>query len=233
MRWLLVLLVPVMWGCSYTGQGGPTSLYLPLGTTGTSASLKVGVKPASEIKFRNIIRQKLDYSCGSAAVATIFNHYLLLPVSEDSVTREMFEKGNREKISKRRGFSLLDMKRYAERKGYRAYGIKTTLKGLASLKKPVIVTIVINDYKHFVVFRGVHRGRVFIADPAFGNTTMTTNEFEKVWYKGIALVIDSDVPYAKHELAISDRDMNMVNAGNLRGELVPPMLPTYTRSTDF
>ncbi len=230
MRWLL-LLFPVIFGCSY--MGGPTSLYLPLGTTGTSASVKVRVKPASDIKFTNIVRQKLDYSCGSATVATIFNYYLDLPVEEESVTREMFEKGDKEKITRRKGFSLLDMKRYAERKGYKAYGIKTSLKGLMSLNKPVIVTIVINHYKHFVVFRGVHRGRVFIADPAFGNTVMTAEEFEKVWYKGIALVIESDVYREDHGLAVNDRDMRMVNAGELRGELVPPMIPTYTYSTDF
>jgi len=30
------------------------------------------VKPLNEIKMKNIIRQKLDFSCGSAAVATIY-----------------------------------------------------------------------------------------------------------------------------------------------------------------
>lgn len=233
MRWLYLLTLPLILGCSQMTQRGSSSLFLPMGSVGSSATVKVDVKPSSELKFSNIVRQKLDYSCGSATVATIFKYYLHLPVEEESVTREMFEKGNREKIAKRKGFSLLDMKRYAERKGYRAYGIKTTIKGLASLNKPVIVTIVINNYKHFVVFRGIYRGRVFIADPAFGNTVMSVKEFEKAWYRGIALVIESDVEDDNHKLAISEEDMRTVNAGSLRGELLPPVLPTYTYSTDF
>jgi len=143
MRWLPLLLLPVVFSCSYVGKGDKASVYIPLGTVvGVSTSVRMNVKPASELKFTNIVRQKLDYSCGSATVATIFNYYLKAPVEEDQVTREMFEYGNKEKITRRKGFSLLDMKRYAERKGYKAYGIKTNLRGLVSLNKPAIVTFI-------------------------------------------------------------------------------------------
>ncbi|WP_170144725.1 C39 family peptidase [Hydrogenivirga caldilitoris] len=211
-----------------------SGMYLPLGTyTGVATSVKVKVKTAQELKFTNVVRQKLDYSCGSATVATIFNYYLGVPVEEEKVTHRMFEIGDKEKIAQRKGFSLLDMKRFAESYRFKAYGIKTDIKGLVKLNKPAIVTVVIGNYKHFVVFRGVYKGRVFIADPAFGNTILTPEEFERIWYKNIALVIEPKEGKTDNKLAITEKDMQTVSAGYLRGELVHQMLPTYRYSTDF
>ncbi len=232
MRWLPLLLLVVLCSCSY--KVDRSALYIPMGNNiGVATSIRVNVKPASEMKFTKVVRQKLDYSCGSAAIATVFNYYLNVPVREEQVTREMFEAGNKEKIIKRKGFSLLDMKRYAERRGFKAYGIRTTVKGLAKLGKPAIVTIVIGNYKHFVVFRGVYKGRVFIADPAFGNTIMTPEKFEEVWYKKIALIIEPKEENFENGLKVTEKDMRTINAGALRGELVFPILPVYTYSTDF
>lgn len=231
MRWL-PLFILIIAGCSHIDP--KMGMYIPLGTTvGVSTSVQVKVKPANELKFKRVVRQKLDYSCGSATVATIFNYYLGIPVEEERVTHEMFEIGNKEKIVRRKGFSLLDMKRYAEKYGFKAYGIKTDIKGLAKLNHPAIVTIVIGDYKHFVVFRGVYQGRVFIADPAFGNTILTPDEFERIWYKNIALVIEPNGKKVKNLLAVTEEDMQTVNAGYLRGELVHRILPTFKYSTDF
>jgi predicted double-glycine peptidase len=43
---------------------------------------------------------------------------------------------------------------------------------------------------HFVVVRGLDRdGRVNIADPGFGNRTMSVDRFETVWQNGIGFVV--------------------------------------------
>ena len=41
--------------------------------------------------------------------------------------------------------------------------------------------ISIHGYKHFVVFRGVEKGRVLLADPAFGNRALSRDRFDKAW----------------------------------------------------
>ena len=47
---------------------------------------------------------------------------------------------------------------------------------------PIIVPIAMHGYQHFVVFRGVLEDRVLLADPAFGNRTLSRAKFEKVWF---------------------------------------------------
>jgi predicted double-glycine peptidase len=45
----------------------------------------------------------------------------------------------------------------------------------------LIFPLSLNDYNHFVVFRGAWGDRVLLADPAWGNRTMTIQEFEGLW----------------------------------------------------
>ena len=46
---------------------------------------------------------------------------------------------------------------------------------------PVMVPVNALGYNHFVVFRGVVGDRVLLADPAWGNRTMTKRKFESMW----------------------------------------------------
>ena len=46
---------------------------------------------------------------------------------------------------------------------------------------PLMVPVNALGYNHFVIFRGVMRGRVLLADPAWGNRTMTTDKFQRMW----------------------------------------------------
>src|SRR5215469_10342935 len=46
---------------------------------------------------------------------------------------------------------------------------------------PVMVPVNALGYNHFVVFRGVVGDRILLADPAWGNRTMTKNKFEQMW----------------------------------------------------
>jgi hypothetical protein len=84
-------------------------------------------------------------------------------------------------VRMRQGFSLLDLKRYVDARGYRGEGFgRMTLDDLAR-RAPILVPITVFGYNHFVVFRGQLRDRVLIADPAWGNRTMTVAEFEAAW----------------------------------------------------
>jgi predicted double-glycine peptidase len=48
-------------------------------------------------------------------------------------------------------------------------------------RAPLMVPVDALGYNHFVVFRGVVGNRVLVADPAWGNRTMTIDKFQRMW----------------------------------------------------
>ena len=52
------------------------------------------VRSLQEAKFAATIRQQYDFSCGSAALATLLTHHYQFPVSEDAVFDAMFAGGD-------------------------------------------------------------------------------------------------------------------------------------------
>jgi hypothetical protein len=86
-----------------------------------------------------------------------------------------------EVVQVREGFSLLDLKRYVEKRGYKGMGLgKLELQDLIE-HAPIMVPVDALGYNHFVIFRGIKGNRVLLADPAWGNRTMTTEKFERMW----------------------------------------------------
>jgi uncharacterized protein len=140
--------------------------------------------------FRTTIHQQYDFSCGSAALATLLTHHYQRPVTEESVFRAMFNAGDQPKIQ-RQGFSLLDIKRYLETNGYDADGFEADLDQLAEARAPALVLIRENGYNHFVVIKGVLDGRVLIGDPSAGARILKRADFEAVWLERILFVIRS------------------------------------------
>lgn len=144
-----------------------------------------GVTSLLEIRQRNVVIQKWDLSCGAAALTTLLNYQHGENLTEKEVAVRLMNRpeyiDHPELIQIREGFSLLDLKRYAESLGYKGVGLgKMELKDLIE-KAPVLVPIKTNDYNHFVVFRGMRGNRVLLADPAWGNRTMLLDAFEEAW----------------------------------------------------
>lgn len=151
----------------------------------TTAGTREPVQSLFERRNDNVVRQNFDISCGAAALATILRYQHGEFVSERDVAlgliarKEYLERPELLRI--RQGFSLLDLKRYVETQGYQGVGYgRLELSDLIS-RAPIIVAINPTGYNHFVVFRGVMRNRVLLADPAFGNRTMTIARFEEAW----------------------------------------------------
>lgn len=147
-----------------------------------------GAKPVTsvlEIRQSNVVIQAWDLSCGAAALATILNYQHGDPISEREIaigmmTREEYLE-NPMIVNLREGFSLLDLKRFVDTRGYKGVGLgQMTLKDLIA-DAPMIVPVNLQGYQHFVVFRGVLGNRVLLADPAFGNRTLLRSTFEKAW----------------------------------------------------
>jgi predicted double-glycine peptidase len=141
-------------------------------------------------KFRSTVQQRYDFSCGSAAVATLLTYHYGAPTSEESAIQAMYARGDQTKI-RREGFSLLDMKLYLEQHGYRADGFEATLEQVVEFGAPGIVLVEDNGYRHFAVLKGVQDGRVLLGDPAIGARILKREEFERVWLGRIFFVIHS------------------------------------------
>ena len=94
------------------------------------------------------------------------------------------------KVRHRGGFSMLDMKRYVQSRGYRAVGFRgLKLEDIRFFDGP-IVPIKIHGYNHYVVLKNLTPdGRVHLADPAYGNRTLSKKKFEEYWMDGMALVM--------------------------------------------
>jgi predicted double-glycine peptidase len=143
------------------------------------------VRSLFEVRKQNVVIQNWDLSCGAAALATILNYQHGESVSEREVATRMMSReeylANPTLVRLRQGFSLLDMKRFVDDRGYNGIGLgQMTLAHLIE-RAPVIVPINAYGYQHFVVFRGVLENRVLLADPAFGNRTMQLSDFESAW----------------------------------------------------
>lgn len=141
-----------------------------------------------EARFRNTIRQKYDFSCGSAAVATLLSYQYGYPVNEQAAFVQMYTHGNRQKISKE-GFSLLDIKRFLQSNGFDADGFQLPVEKLQQENLPAIALIDVKGYHHFVVVKGVRNGRVLIGDPAIGTRSLSLAQFDRVWKNKLVFVI--------------------------------------------
>jgi uncharacterized protein len=144
-----------------------------------------------ELRDKKVVRQRFDYSCGSGALATLMWLGFGDHVGEQEIITLILERKSQEekKDIEKNGYSLLDLKRAAEQKGYITAVYKLQLAQLRQLRGPVLIYIVHHGLKHFAVFKGLKGDRVYLADPARGNTRMSIYRFEQEW-PGYILAID-------------------------------------------
>ncbi len=154
-----------------------------------------GIKPIrtlQNIREEGVARQRWDMSCGAAALSTVLTYYYKDNTPESAIVVWLLHRLNPTMVRKRGGFSLLDLKRFADARGYHADGYsEMTIADLTATKTWVITPIRQRGFNHFVVVKAIDTrdNRVFIADPGFGNITMTVSQFEKLWKDGIAFIV--------------------------------------------
>lgn len=163
---------------------------------------KLDIDSKQEARWDTVIRQQYDYSCGSAALATLLTYHYDMPTPESKVFEEMFKAGNQAKI-KNQGFSMLDMKRYLDDRGFRAGGFRMTLDQFVKIGVPGITVINTKGYKHFVVIKGIEGDRVMIGDPAAGTAVVTREVFEGLW-NGAILAARNHIEVARSNFNTSE-----------------------------
>ncbi len=149
-----------------------------------------------DLRDQNVIKQRFDFSCGAAALATILRYGFGENVTERQILIELFDLLSEEEkaVARSMGFSLLHLQRVAQARGYNAQGFRLEPDLLPMLDGSVIVFIEPRGYKHFGVLRGVRDDRVYLADPSRGNIRVPGYSFLDSWLqddgKGIIFVVE-------------------------------------------
>ncbi len=150
------------------------------------------VESMREAKFRHLVRQQTDYSCGAASLATILRHAYHLDADEATVIEGMMGVADPE-VVRERGFSLLDIKRYVESIGMRGRGYRVDEERLRSLRVPGLILMDVKGFRHFVVLKNVNGDMVEVGDPILGNRRLKMDEFMASWpSRAIFVVIGND-----------------------------------------
>lgn len=171
--------------------GSETDIRVPSG-----GAYGVRVTSLKAARYRTTVPQKFDFSCGSAATATLLTYQYGRPVGEAEVFERMYALGDQARI-RTLGFSMLDMRRFLRAHGYEADGYRLPLDALARENMPAIVLLNDRGYRHFVVVKGLRRGRVLLGDPARGTRAMSRGRFEQLWDNGVLFVIRNQRQYAR------------------------------------
>jgi len=206
----------------FAGPNGRVELPIQSG-----GAFSVPVASLKEIRFRTTLRQQHDFSCGSAALATLLTYHYAYPVNEQTIFRVMYERGDKAKIRKE-GFSLLDMKSYLEAQGFQADGFVAELEQLSTANIPGIVLIKEQGYNHFVVVKGLRNGRVLVGDPSSGTRILPVDRFKSLWINHILFVIRNKTDVAMFNANADWRVAPMASTGDaIYHGAAEPMLPKF------
>ncbi len=183
MKKLLILPLAGLLALTFTFEVAATSVMPGAG----GARFNVKVKSLVDMRFKKVVRQKYDLSCGAAALATLFKYFYGDDTGEQKIIDAIMEFGDKERIEKD-GFSMLELKQFGDRAGYIAKGYRIkTVEALSKIKIPLLTLTNTRGYNHFVVIKGIKDGYVFIADPAFGNRSLPLDDFEEEWNNVVLL----------------------------------------------
>ena len=148
------------------------------------------IRSWTALRENRVVMQRFDYSCGAAALATLLRYYFDENIDERSVLTALRAALSAEDFADREenGLSLLDMRNFAVKMGYQAVGVRLKYANISKLKVPILIHMESDNYKHFVVLKGVRGDRVFLADPSLGNIRVPIERFAQDW-TGVALVL--------------------------------------------
>jgi uncharacterized protein len=144
-----------------------------------------------DLKRRNIVMQKRDYSCGAAALATVAKYYWGDNVDEEFFLAILDHLLTLEEATERvkNGLAMADLRKAAVEAGYTAVVGRVSFQKLTESKVPLVVGITVDGYDHFVVYRGTDGIYVYLADPIRGNLRIPCREFVRQWQKQAILAI--------------------------------------------
>jgi predicted double-glycine peptidase len=218
------------------GAGGCPDSQVVVNSGGARIEFRVGSLRA--LRDAGVVKQRYDYSCGSASLATLLTYGLNDPVDEDVLLHALLEPLSADELTalKKKGLSLFDLQRLAQKRGHKAQGFRVHRSQLAKLSRPVIVFIKPSGYEHFAVLKGLHGDRVHLADPSLGNVRMPLYRFLDMWADesghGVVFAVEraaGDWPeqYALQFAGLAGPPLEALSAGRLMeiGKPFPFIVP--------
>ncbi|OBT16010.1 bacteriocin resistance protein [Vibrio sp. UCD-FRSSP16_10] len=176
------------------------------------ANYSIPVKSYKENVFGDVYLQQYDFSCGSAALASLLHFHYQRPLKEQQIFDVMYEQGDKEIINKS-GFSLLDMKNYLGSIGLNADGFRIDLKTIRELGVPGITLINFDGYMHFVVIKGITDNKVILGDPSRGTLVISIEDFAP-YYQGLVLLVRNEANIGR-EGFIQDENYSLYQSSPL------------------
>lgn len=185
-------------------------------------------------RYQNVVRQVLEFSCGSAALATVLTFYLNRPTTEaDVITllRERYPTREAWTEKAQTGFSFEDIMFCADRLGFAGQAARMDARQLPRLAGPVIVHLDKGSWQHFSVLRVARDGFYYLADPIAGQTTFLEAEFRReftgavlaVWRRGESLPTRSPLQAIRDGVSVERTLFSAIEAAQIRG-FPPPAI---------
>lgn len=186
-----------------------------------------------QVRSQNVVLQQQEYTCGAASLATVLKYFWQDDISEEKILEAALHNLDQKELEDREknGLSMEDLSRGSSRLGYAAAVLEMEYDKLKKLPAPVVVRLLKDDFKHFVVFRGELDGRVFLADPIRGNVRIPVGEFHRQWDKKVLAVVKRGrTPPKTHPLQIpSDLLVTPERLAARRSLFEPPPVPLYRK----
>ncbi len=170
-----LLLISSLWAGIIIGLfASPAQAEIHLNLPSAVGSLPI--KTWKQLRDADLEKQDLDYSCGSAATATILRSFYGRDIYEKDILDEVVLVGDDGTAS----FS--DLQQAVKKFGFKAIGISANFEKLKTIKIPAIVYLRYRDKDHFSVIRGINdQGVVWLGDPSWGNRKFTEHQFRDMW----------------------------------------------------
>lgn len=155
-----------------------------------------------EERYKGIVPQELDNSCGLAAITTIMQtHFGDDRFSEHELVKRYMERATEVELAEAitNGLSLLEIEKLVQSLGYTTAKKVLTIDELEQVVSfvPALVYLEIGKFRHFAVVRGISKEMVLLADPSRGNVEYSRDDFLSEWKPlkgyppntGVALII--------------------------------------------
>ncbi|MCZ7501301.1 C39 family peptidase [Agrobacterium sp. ST15.13.015] len=134
---------------------------------------RINVTSWKALRDFKVVKQELDYSCGAASLATVFNSFYGMATTEKELLDSIGKDGKA---------SFEDMAAVAPQYGFKGAGLALSFQDLKQLKIPAIAYLKYRGEDHFTVIRGIRLdGVVNLGDPSWGNRQLTEHQFRSMW----------------------------------------------------
>ncbi|KMS93260.1 hypothetical protein BVRB_033270, partial [Beta vulgaris subsp. vulgaris] len=186
------------WPARYACLGGASAATSDVRVPG--GAYNVRLTSLKEARFRTTLPQQYDFSCGSAATATLLTHQYGHPVSEVDVFVQMYNNGDqaahpqgRVLVAGHASLPALEGLRGGRLRGAAGQAAAGERAGDRAAQR--------SRLPHFVVVKGLRDGRVLLGDPARGTRAMPRSRFEALWDNRVMFVVHNQRERARFNQA--------------------------------